>query len=159
MVEMDSSVIARFWERVAVTDSDKCWLWTGKPTRQGYGQFKVGHRVLLVHRIAYEIKVGEITDGQEIGHRCPNYHCVNWRHLKAGTHAEHMQFNNAGENHYETAVTHCPNGHPYDEENTYWSGPKRTWRRCRECHLSYDPNLQALRWFGSRLPVQLKLFK
>lgn len=29
--------------------------------------------------------------------------------------------------------THCPAGHPYDEENTYVD-PNSGWRRCRVCH-------------------------
>jgi hypothetical protein len=31
----------------------------------------------------------------------------------------------------QRAITHCPKGHPYDEENTYVD--KRGKRNCREC--------------------------
>ena len=28
----------------------------------------------------------------------------------------------------------CKKGHPYDDENTEWYGPKKRYRKCRECH-------------------------
>lgn len=30
----------------------------------------------------------------------------------------------------------CPSGHAYSEGNIYWTGPDRTWRRCRICTLA-----------------------
>lgn len=29
--------------------------------------------------------------------------------------------------------THCPRGHEYTKDNTYWVGPKKTFRRCSTC--------------------------
>ena len=34
--------------------------------------------------------------------------------------------------HYQTVKTHCAQGHPYDEANTYWYLGK--WRQCRACN-------------------------
>lgn len=133
-MDISASVVERFWDKVRVGGPNHCWLWSGTPTYQGYGQLKVGRSSVLAHRIAYEIGVGPIPPGQEVSHRCPNYHCMNWRHLKAGSHGEHMQWNNAGENHYAAEITHCPSGHLYDAQNTYRYGPNGIWRRCRACH-------------------------
>lgn len=132
MIEMSSLVIQRFWSKVVKGKWNQCWLWTGTPTYQGYGQLKVDGRSFLAHRIAYELCVGPIPEGQEISHRCRNRHCMNWRHLKADSHYEHMQFINTGANHYATHKTHCANGHLYDAANTYFD--TKGWRRCRECH-------------------------
>lgn len=30
-------------------------------------------------------------------------------------------------------ATHCPKGHPYNEENISWDGPDRKWRKCKAC--------------------------
>jgi hypothetical protein len=91
-------------------DGPGCWEWLGYRNPDGYGES--GGRG--VHRRAYEEAVGAIPDGMEIDHLCHNRACVNPAHLEVVTHAENMRRS------APATKTHCVNGHPYDEANTYW---------------------------------------
>lgn len=112
---------ARFWSKVDKTSG--CWLWTGAVTGSGYGSGSAGGKAVLAHRWAYELMVGPIPEGLEIDHLCRVTLCVNPAHLEPVTHDENVR---------RAMVTHCPAGHPYDEENTYVR-PDRGSRECRVC--------------------------
>ena len=86
--------IERFWSKV--DKSEGCWVWRGKPDRDGYGCIQLARpkRKRLAHRVAYQIANGEIPDGMYVLHRCPGKHnplCVNPEHLIAGTPWQNMQ--------------------------------------------------------------------
>lgn len=123
----------RFWEKVEHL-TDGCYRWTGSKSGTGYGRFWNGEylggnhrRPILVsaHRWSYERFVGPIPTGLEIDHLCRNRDCVNPTHLETVTHRENMQRAMA-------LITHCPQGHPYDEANTLYR-PKYGDRICRIC--------------------------
>lgn len=105
-----------------------CWIWTAKIARNGYGVFSGDH--LLAHRFAYLYWVGEINEGMQIDHLCMVKACVNPAHLEAVTPWENMRRKDLA---YGTgsARTECPQGHPYDERNTYLHPTGR--RCCRAC--------------------------
>jgi hypothetical protein len=44
-------------------------------------------------------------------------------------------------------ATHCPAGHPYDEQNTYVR--KEGWRDCRACRCASQAALRARRKRGA----------
>lgn len=121
----------RFWSKVKFTDT--CWLWIGALDK-GYGRFGAGGRygkVVRAPRWAYEFCVGPIPRGLTIDHLCRIPACVNPDHLEPVT----MRVNVLRG---ETIValnarkTHCPQGHPYNAENTYRDRihGKRTCRIC-----------------------------
>ena len=60
--------------------TEACWLWTGS-TRAGYGQIRVGDRVIHAHRLAYELENGTLPQHETLGHRCGNRACVRPSHL------------------------------------------------------------------------------
>lgn len=109
-----------------VVFGDDCWLWQAALDPCGYGQFYWNGRPRKAHRVAYELAVGPIPDGLELDHLCRIRHCVRPEHLDAVPH--HV---NVGRGLHGVLTTHCPQGHPYDQGNTY-VGPG-SHRRCRTC--------------------------
>jgi hypothetical protein len=118
----------RLWARVDRTEA--CWTWMGNVSNGGYGQINNGGRLVMVHRLAYELLVGPIPLGLQLDHLCRNRRCVNPAHLEPVTQQENIRRGNSGQK--NAARTHCPDGHPYDESNTYLSPGSKS-RTCRTC--------------------------
>lgn len=117
----------RLFTKIAWPSSwDACWLWSASRTTAGYGNFRMGGKVVYGHRVAYEAAYGPIPDGLQIDHLCRVRHCVNPLHLEAVTQAENLR---RGENKY-THTTHCVDGHPLNVDNLRADKRRRV---CREC--------------------------
>ena len=101
-----------------------------KPQVSGYVRRIIDSKPYFLHRIVYEIFYGNRPKGFVVHHMCRNKTCVNPRHLKLMTISEHGKYHRKHDVHPNNMITHCPEGHAYDEENTYHY---KTHRHCRKC--------------------------
>ena len=120
-----------FWLAVDVADDDDdCWEWTMSTDRYGYGQVWWDGELTRSHRKAWKLAVGPIPDGLHILHSCDNPPCCNPFHLRPGTQADNNGDTVSRERHWQTAKTHCAQGHEFSEANTYQRAGHRTCRTC-----------------------------
>lgn len=137
-------IAERFWEKVDRNgpvpekrpDLGPCWIWTAALHRNGYGKFGLGRKgntgvTALAHRVAYELDGGTLVDGLELDHLCEVRACVRRSHLDqvVGIDNNLRSNSSAAKN---ARKTHCPQGHEYDEANTYVRPTGQ--RVCRTCH-------------------------
>lgn len=131
----------RFWSKVNKNGPlsslvpGRCWVWLGYTRPKGYGDFEDETlRIQKAHRWAYLKFRGPIPEGFHVHHRCCNPSCVNPFHLQAVSPTENAYLSQVWMNgfRHQKAKTHCPQGHPYDEANTYIWG--NNYRQCRTCH-------------------------
>jgi hypothetical protein len=136
----------RFWSKVTIEETDKCWEWNATKNPEGYGGFRANGKMEKSHRVAWGLMKGVIPDGLDVHHVCGNKGCCRPSHMEILTRLEHCHRDRSGgcspprrhmervprgEAHYQLKKTHCPSGHEYSEGNTYISS--RGKRYCREC--------------------------
>lgn len=125
----------RFWSRVSGDSFEECWNWTSTTSHNGYGRISIGGKKVRAHRYAYESMIAKIPAGLALDHLCRNRLCVNPWHLEPVS----TRVNNARA---AEVVKQCPQGHPYDEANTYVyeattrAGNLTTYRMCKACTIA-----------------------
>lgn len=151
-------VADRLWAKVK--KSEGCWLWTGGQNGRGYGVIfapNMGRRMMLVHRVSYELAYGPIPAGMQVDHechnedldcpggpQCPHRLCARPDHLTLATNRDNsLKGRGSNPGRIQAAKTHCPQGHPYDAENTIRHGRDRKWRSCRACAKSAKKRWRA----------------
>jgi hypothetical protein len=121
-----------------------CIGWTGYITPGGHGRVTYSGTWAPVHRAAYEVFVGPIADGLQIDHLCHSRdvscrggnvclhrRCINPHHLEPVTPRENT-LRGRGPSAVASRAASCPQGHPYDEQNTWWEKGRK--RHCRACN-------------------------
>lgn len=133
----DVAKIERWIARCALTDTG-CWEWPGALFGGGYGHVRLASRDRPLHRVVYEHLVGPIPEGLDLDHLCRNRACCNPQHLDPVTRSENLRrspdtggVRRGSVTEANMFKTHCPQGHPYDEKNTYRS--RVGGRKCRAC--------------------------
>lgn len=112
-------------------DDFGCWVFGGAVHSGGYGVVNVKGKIHFAHRVSFVALVGEIPDLLLLDHRCRDRLCVRPGHLQPVTNRE----NTWGRGEYASGApmrSHCPLGHEFTEENTYWR-PDGAGRACRAC--------------------------
>jgi len=143
----DSRLPTRFWAKVNENgpipahrpDLGPCWQWTAARTSHGYGSFMAGSRrdgtykIVCAHRWIYEQLIGPFPVGLEPDHLCRNRACVLPAHMEPVTRRENI-LRGASPIAEEARAEACPQGHPYDEINTYRD--RDGGRSCRLCRAA-----------------------
>ena len=94
----------------------------------GWQQDDLNH-TRLGHRVAWEAVRGPIPDDLTVDHICRNRRCCNVEHLRLLPNVDNARDNGPARR------THCPQGHQYDEANTYVN--PRGHRFCRACMVRW----------------------
>lgn len=119
----------RFWAKVDKTG--ECWLWTAGTFTSGYGQFWMYGEGITAQRAAVLLEGQTIPEGWQVDHLCRTRLCVRLDHLEVVTAWENNR-RSTSPSAKNLVKTHCPQGHPYDETNTYHL-KKKVGRMCRQC--------------------------
>lgn len=124
-----------------------CWVWYGPLDRDGYGRCYIKHpRQQRAHRTVWTLLIGPIPEGLMMDHLCRNRRCVNPEHLEIVTPRVNVLRGDTVTSR-NLRKTHCPQGHPYSEENTGYTGRSR-W--CRTCKRDKDREKRARKTIESR---------
>lgn len=142
-MKRSKSLLEYFWLRVE--KGPDCWSWSGRRDPFGYGvvQLGLGKPRTGAHRASWEIHNGPLPQDEDkkrgtcVLHKCDNPACVRPDHLFLGTRADNSHDAqrkgrlNIPEKGWLRNRTHCPNGHLFDESNTYLYRGARLCRACR----------------------------
>lgn len=90
-------------------------------------------QTLKVHALVLLAFAGPRPEGMEVCHNNGVGDDNRLSNLRYGSHGENMRDAVKHGTHYESRRTHCPQDHPYDEENTRLYQGRRY---CRACHLA-----------------------
>jgi hypothetical protein len=124
----------RYRKRIRVDDAKGCWLWLGAKTSKGRGNVKICGRAVSTHRFFFELLIGPVPSGMELHHKCEVPTCCNPDHLKVRTRLQHRRIH-LERKYANREKTHCPRGHPFNQENTHVElrNGKFVRRRCKTC--------------------------
>jgi len=77
------------WTKIKIGEKDECWPFMGSLTKDGYGQIGVNGKVLLAHRVVFELV--NLSRPNICRHVCDNPKCCNPQHLINGTVKDNAQ--------------------------------------------------------------------
>jgi hypothetical protein len=96
------------------------------------------------HRLAYQLSVGQVPEGRDLDHLCRNRARVNPSHLEPVEHRENVMRGQSFSA-INAQKTHCPQGQPYDEANTYADSRGRHCRVCNRAAVARYEHRKAAR--------------
>lgn len=102
--------------------------------RDGYWRTPIAQEWMLTHRLVLAAYSGKCPPGMIARHLdgdCTNNDMTN---LAWGTHSENMKDKRQHGTDHNANKTHCPLGHAYDQENTYYRPDRPGNRGCRACN-------------------------
>ena len=117
-------------------DLGPCWIWTGKLSHNGYGEFSLTHRKSVrAARFAYELESGQPMAKDLVpDHLCRTRACIRPSHLEPVTTQVNL-LRGATVNAKNAEKTHCLNGHPLSGYNLYFINNQRQCKTCRRVRV------------------------
>lgn len=110
----------------------------GTRDKNGYLRYhlRMGDRdkVVMAHRLVAEAFIPNPDNLPLVLHGAAGATDSSVENLRWGTNSDNMQDKKRDGTDYELNKTHCPKGHPYSPENTYWADAAHTSRKCKTCH-------------------------
>lgn len=94
----------------------ECWIWPGKPDKDGYGYMPYYGSQIRAHRLVYELLVGKIPEGLLLDHINCTRMCVNPSHLRPATRKQNAE-------NLQGATVRSKSG----VRGVYWDGKKKMW--------------------------------
>lgn len=105
--------------------------------KRGYPFLTLSHggqrRTRFVHQLVAAAFLGPCPPGMEVRHRDGDPANTTAANLRYGTHQENELDKREHGTHHLGSKTHCPEGHPYDADNTYVEPARPDSRHCRTC--------------------------
>lgn len=145
--KLDRKYIRALIKERSIADPETgCWWWTGGRSSAGYGQLHVEGKSLSPHRASlWAFGKGNkvLYTSDPVLHSCDNPACVNSAHLRLGTPRENVMDSVARGRQQSVRKTHCPQGHPYSDANTF-TRPVRNGGRARHCRTCLSQKFVAL---------------
>lgn len=134
-------ILSRIYKRRHIVENG-CWEWTGPLHKSGYAQIDYNGSKWKVHRLVMFILHPELYfSGPCILHKCDNRKCFNPDHLSVGTYSDNALDRTLNGKDGHAKITHCPRGHEYNTENTYYNN--RGHRSCRVCNKIIQQGIRA----------------
>jgi hypothetical protein len=149
--------VAAFIIANSVDSEDGCRIWTRPLSNDGYPRLTwlcdEGYTIRGAHRLAHHLFVAPVPNDRllSVDHLCRNRACVEPTHLELVTQRENVMRSPIAPAARNAAKTHCPQGHPYDKENTYvytFKSKRTTTRVCRTCSAEYHRRYHLHRMGG-----------
>lgn len=133
----------RLWSRVDRRGANECWPWIGG-TSDGRGHFWLNGENVNAYRVVYSLVRGvDISTIETLDHLCRNPLCVNPDHLEPCSRGENAR-------RYMQTITHCPQGHEYNAENTRVYGRKRQCIACQRARVRKPWSLRQAQWLANQ---------
>jgi len=122
--------LVRFHSSYEALGEDDCWPWLKGRNKKDYGRFAFRDTEFQATRIAYKLATGTDPGPLFVCHSCDNPCCVNPKHLWLGTNTDNIRDCVSKHRMVNQNKTSCPQGHPYDAQNTRMS---KRGRDCKAC--------------------------
>lgn len=121
-----------------INEETGCWDWQQHTNDKGYGQKRVGKRIVSAHRHYFETYNGPIPDGLEIDHTCHNRACVNPDHLRLASRGNNCQ-NRQAQDGYSSKYK----GVHWSKQSNKWCASIKTNSKRTNLGLFIDEKLAA----------------
>ena len=146
--------VAEFLVAHSVDHENGCRVWTRPLTKDGYPRLtwlcNEGYTIRGAHRLSYHLFVAPVPNDRllSIDHLCRNRACIQPTHLDLVTQRENVMRSPIAIARINAEKTHCAQGHPYDEANTYvyvFKTRRITTRICKTCASAHHKRYREAR--------------